>query len=85
VLQGADIIAATRGLSALWFFGFLQDIVLSFGLSFSVEVSCAMAGGIVLMKQCNLSSSSLSGPGACAPDAPQPVGLLCYPCTALVF
>jgi hypothetical protein len=31
------------------------------------------------------SSSSSSGPGAYAPDAPQPVGLLCYPCTALVF
>jgi len=26
-----------------------------------------------------------SGPGAYAPDAPQPVGLLCYPCTILVF
>jgi len=25
------------------------------------------------------SSSSSSGPGAYAPDAPQPVGLLCYP------
>jgi hypothetical protein len=30
-------------------------------------------------------SSSSSGPGTYAPDAPQPVGLMCYPCTALVF
>jgi len=30
-------------------------------------------------------SSSSSGPGAYAPDAPQPVGLLCYPRTILVF
>jgi hypothetical protein len=26
-----------------------------------------------------------TGPRAYAPDAPQPVGLLCYPCTILVF
>jgi hypothetical protein len=31
------------------------------------------------------SSSSSLGPGAYAPDKPQPVGLLCYPFTALVF
>jgi hypothetical protein len=30
-------------------------------------------------------SYSSSGLGAYAPDAQQPVGSLCYPCTALVF
>ena len=31
------------------------------------------------------SSSSSSGPGAYAPDAPQPIGLLCDPCPLVIF
>ena len=34
---------------------------------------------------CIVLSSSSSGPGAYAPDALQPVGLLCNPCTILLF
>jgi hypothetical protein len=30
-------------------------------------------------------SSSSSGPGAYAPDAPQPIGLLCDPCPYVIF
>jgi hypothetical protein len=32
-----------------------------------------------------LSSSSSSGPKAYAPDAPQPIGLLCDPCPPMIF
>jgi hypothetical protein len=35
--------------------------------------------------QCSSSSSLSSGPGAYAPDAPQPIGLLCDPCLPVIF
>jgi hypothetical protein len=35
--------------------------------------------------ECVCSSSSSSGPGAYAPDAPQPIGLLCDPCSPVIF
>jgi len=35
--------------------------------------------------RCSSSSSSSSGPGAYAPDTPQPIGLLCDPCPPLIF
>ena len=41
----------------------------------------ATNAGIYLLQ----TSSSSSGPGAYAPDAPQPVGLLCNPCSILLF